>query len=107
MSSSITPDTLRALLDKKESLTLIDVRRKADYEASPETIEGAEWKNPEAIDDWSNGLDPEKQVVAYCVKGGAVSRSVRDRLQQVGFNAVFLEGGIKAWQSSISEDEQS
>ena len=32
-----------------------------------------------------------------CVKGGPVSQSTVDRLRKEGFNASFLEGGLKAW----------
>lgn len=38
-----------------------------------------------------------KRIVVYCVKGGSVSQSVAERLRKEGLDALFLEGGLKAW----------
>jgi uncharacterized protein len=42
-------------------------------------------------------LPAGKRAVVYCVKGGSVSQSVTERLRREGIDAVFLEGGLKAW----------
>jgi rhodanese-related sulfurtransferase len=49
MNPTISPDELKKLLDSK-SVTLVDVRRKADYEADPHLIPGAAWRNPEQVE---------------------------------------------------------
>lgn len=97
MTRSISIKELRSLLGKKGSVTLIDVRRKANYEASPQKITGATWHDPENIDTWVKKLPADMFTVAYCVKGGSVSQSVADRLQLTGLDAAFLEGGLNAW----------
>lgn len=73
------------------------MRRKADYQADPNTIKGAVRCDPEKIDDWVKQLPVGKRAVVYCVKGGSVSQSVTDRLRGEKFDAVFLEGGLKHW----------
>jgi len=97
MTRSINIKELNELLEKKSALTLIDVRRKTDYNASPQKIITATWHDPEEIDTWIKQLPVDNFTVAYCVKGGAVSQSVADRLQQSGLKSVFLEGGLNAW----------
>ncbi len=97
MTDSIDIKTLKKLLLSKETVTLIDVRRKADYEADPQKITGATWHDPEEMDAWIKQLPADKRIVAYCVKGGLVSQSVTDRLRQEGLDTLFLERGLKDW----------
>jgi rhodanese-related sulfurtransferase len=79
---------------------VLDVRREADYVASNETIPGAFWKNPEKIDAWITALPKTREVVIYCVRGGAVSNSIVDRLHAEGIKARFIEGGIEAYKAA-------
>ena len=97
MTHAIDIKDLKKLFENKEPMTLLDVRRKADYQANPNTIKGAVWRDPEKIDDWVKDLPVGKRAVVYCVKGGSVSQSVTDRLRGEKFDAVFLEGGLKHW----------
>ena len=97
MTDSIDTQDLNQMLSSGVDLTLLDVRRRIDYEPSPEKIAGAAWLDPEKIDIWSKHLPAKKRIVVYCVKGGSVSQSVADRLRQKGLDAVFLEGGLKNW----------
>ena len=97
MPDSITVTELETLLKDKERLTLLDVRRKADYLASPGKISSAHWQDPENTGTWAKQWPPDRLTVVYCVKGGSVSRSVADQLHQEGLDAVFLEGGLNAW----------
>jgi uncharacterized protein len=97
MTHTINSEELKKILATGESVTLLDVRRKTDYQSEPRIISGAKWRDPEKIELWMKQLSPADRTVVYCVKGGSVSRGVTDRLQQEGFNVVFLEGGLKTW----------
>ncbi len=97
MKSPIKTEKLIELLADTKNITLLDVRRKGDYQAAPKKIPSASWQNPEAVDAWMGQVPDDKLIVTYCVKGGPVSQSVTDRLRQIGRNAVYLDGGIKAW----------
>ena len=97
MAASIDPHDLKKRLAGVEAPTLIDVRRKTDYGADPKKIVGAIRRDPEKIEDWIKDLPAGAPAVVYCVKGGSVSQSVADRMRREGLDAVFLEGGIKAW----------
>lgn len=83
-----------------DTTLVFDVRREADYAASSETIPGAMWKNPDKIDAWIGAVPRTLDVVIYCVRGGAVSNSVVDRLQAAGVKARFIEGGIEAYKAA-------
>jgi rhodanese-related sulfurtransferase len=100
MANSINSQELKRRLTSVEAPILIDVRRKTDYEPTPNKIPGAAWRDPEQIDTWVKDLPSDRPAVVYCVKGGSVSQSVADRLQQEGLEAVFLEGGLNAWTES-------
>lgn len=79
---------------------VFDVRREADYAASEEIIPGALWKNPDKIDAWIDAVPRTLDVVVYCVRGGAVSNAVVDRLQAAGVKARYIEGGLEAYKAA-------
>jgi rhodanese-related sulfurtransferase len=95
MERTIKPENLNP-----DETLVIDVRREADYAASNETIPGAFWKNPEKIDAWITALPKTQDVVIYCVRGGAVSNRVVDRLHAEGIKARFIEGGIEGYKTA-------
>lgn len=100
MTRAIDISTLNQLIDSDDAPVLLDVRRKADFDDAPRTIPGAVWRDPASVDDWASELSEGQPTVVYCVKGGSVSRSVSERLLKKGIEAVFLEGGLKAWTDS-------
>ncbi len=79
----------------KGTITLLDVRRKEDYETSPQMIPGAVWRDPEKVDQWQPELTGD--IVIYCVRGGSVSQLVSQQLSDKGLAVSFIEGGLKAW----------
>lgn len=85
---------------KPEAQFLLDVRREADYAASGVTLPDAVWKNPDQIDAWAASIPRDREVVLYCVRGGAVSNTVVDTLRAAGVNARYIEGGIEAYQAA-------
>lgn len=96
MERTIKPEDFKAITDHA---MVLDVRRRADLDASTETIPGAFWKDPEHIDQWIGAVPKSHAVVIYCVRGGGVSNSVVDRLHADGVNARFIEGGIEAYKA--------
>ncbi len=99
MSRTINPQEFKALQGNND-ITVIDVRRKDDYAADSSAIPGATWFDPANIDNWCSTLPADKEIVLYCVRGGAVSNSVVDTLQAKGLKARFIEGGLTAWKEA-------
>ncbi|MEO5770639.1 MAG: Fe-Mn family superoxide dismutase [Burkholderiaceae bacterium] len=79
---------------------VIDVRRAEDYAAASDMIEGAAWRDPARLDDWSRELDAAKPVLVYCVKGLDVCRSATLALRARGFDVRYLIGGVNAWRTA-------
>lgn len=99
MNRTIAPNDLKSLVEQ-QTVTLLDVRRKADYEDSDAKLPDARWLDPEQLLEWSRSLPKDQDVVLYCVRGGAVSNSVVDTLRSQGVKARFIEGGIEAWKAA-------
>lgn len=97
MERTIKPQDFKTIGDQA---MVLDVRRRADIDASNESIPGASWKDPEQIDQWIGALPKDHNVVIYCVRGGGVSNSVVDRLQADGIQARFIEGGLEGYKAA-------
>lgn len=97
MAESISVQELQKFLKEERNISILDVRRKSDYEASPQKIENASWYDPEKTDEWIHEIPKDREVIVYCVKGGSVSQSVTEQLKQKQCKVKFLQGGIKAW----------
>ena len=96
MEKTISTEELTGILQAGNPVTLLDVRRKDDFDKAPQTIADAEWKNPAEIDQWLPTIPADKDVVIYCVRGGSVSQSVQQRLAGNGIKARYVEGGLEA-----------
>lgn len=99
MSRTISPQDLKTLLVYQD-VTLLDVRRKSDFDIDAVTLPGAQWKNPEQMAEWSKTLPRDKEVVIYCARGGSVSNSVLDHLLSQDLQARYIEGGIEGWKQA-------
>jgi rhodanese-related sulfurtransferase len=103
---TIKPEDLKERLASRRDVTLLDVRRKADYDVDKDTLPNAAWRDPEKVDEWSRDLPKDKDVVIYCARGGSVSNKVLDRLLDKKIQAQYLEGGIAAWKAANGEIEE-
>ena len=79
---------------------VIDVRCAEDYAAGEDMIEGAAWRDPARLGDWSRELDVEQPVLVYCLKGLDIGRSAALSLRARGFDAHYLVGGVNAWRAA-------
>ncbi len=102
MSSTIKASELKALLANKQDVSVIDVRRKADYDAD-RIIPGSVWRDPEKTQEWMTELPKDKELVIYCVRGGSVSKSVAEQLINHQIPVRYIEGGLAAWEADIGE----
>ena len=99
MAHEITPSELKARLDRKDAMVLLDVREA--WETSLARLENAVHIPIEEIEMRVDELDPREEVVVYC-HHGVRSAAVADYLRQQGFARVAnLEGGIDEWARSV------
>lgn len=94
---SVSSSDLLPLIGKANAPMLLDVRRDAAFQASPHMIAGAMRCAPQDVAAWAaaNSALIGKAVVAYCVYGHQVSQGVAEQLRALGFQALFLAGGIE------------
>jgi superoxide dismutase, Fe-Mn family len=84
---------------KQGVVVVVDVRRKAPFDAATDMIEGAIWRDPKAVDAWAAEF-ADKPVVVYCVYGHEVGQSTAARLRDAGIDARYLVGGIDEWKKA-------
>ena len=99
MKDAISPAELEDLLGQEVDVKVLDVRRREHRVDVEHPVPGAEWKDPERIDEWSRDLEADGEVIVYCVHGHNVSQDARDFLRKQGLRARIVEGGIEAWQA--------
>ena len=97
---SISPSDLYSRLGTASAPVLVDVRSPADVSSSDRLIVGAFHRPPDDVDRWRRDLPSDRPVVVYCGLGQKLSQSVVRALPAVGLTAIFLEGGITAWNES-------
>jgi len=92
--SDITPQDLKARLDRHQALVLLDVRE--DWETALCRLDNATHIPIEEIEFRTAELDQADDIVVYC-HHGVRSAAVANFLRQQGFKAVNLQGGVDQW----------
>ena len=101
VGSTITATDLKGMLDRGDSIFLVDVREPNEYEIV--SIPGAtlipkgEFLNGSALEK----MPQDKQIVLHC-KSGVRSAEVLAALKDAGFaDAVHVGGGVLAWVNQV------
>jgi rhodanese-related sulfurtransferase len=99
-TQGLTPEAFDAQLKAHPDAQLLDVRTPEEYDAGH--IKGAMQANIQKEQEFirrAEALDPKKPVLVYCLSGGR-SQAATNWLQQHGYNALQLDGGITAWKAA-------
>jgi adenylyltransferase/sulfurtransferase len=97
--SEISPQALKARLDRGERPLLLDVRE--DWETKICRLEHALHIPIEEFELRVEELNPDDEVVVYCHQG-VRSAAVADYLRQLGFrDAKNLTGGLELWARTV------
>lgn len=92
---NITPEELKAKLDRKEEIVILDVREPHEYEIC--RIKGSKLIPLGQLPEKVNELSTADEIVAHCHTGSRSARATK-LLRELGFRRVYnLEGGIEAW----------
>lgn len=98
-SMHITPEELKAKLDRGERIVLLDVREEVEYEICH--LENAELIPLSKLPENVNKLSLVDEIVAYCHTGSRSSLATKF-LRDLGFTRVRnLAGGIDAWAERV------
>ena len=97
--SEITPQELKARLDRSERPLLLDVRQ--DWETQLCRLPNAVHIPIEEIEGRTDELSPEDDIVVYCHQG-VRSAAVAEYLRSLGFKSVQnLSGGLDLWARTV------
>jgi rhodanese-related sulfurtransferase len=96
--AEITPTEFVARRERGESLTLLDVRE--EWELGVASVPDVVHIPMGEVADRIGELDRGREVVVLC-RSGRRSLQVANFLQQNGFQAVNLAGGILAWSREL------
>ena len=90
---------------QSDDILLIDVRTPREYAAGhiPGSV-NIDWTAPDHEAKFT-GLDPDRPLLLYCAVGGR-SDQARVFLEEKGFRAQHLDGGIDAWKEAGFEVEK-
>ena len=100
VSLSISPEQLAARLGRADAPLVLDVRRKPKFAESERLLPGARHCAPEEVARFA-AENPPGDVVVYCVYGHEVGQDAARVLQEAGWNARFLAGGIEGGQDGV------
>ncbi len=102
-SFSISPSDLLQRIDTADAPVLLDVRRDAAFDASAHMIAAAQRCAPDDVAAWAAAKSAllGKKVVVYCVYGHQVSQGAAEQLRALGFQALFLAGGIEGGEDGV------
>jgi rhodanese-related sulfurtransferase len=100
MDYEITPEEVKAKLDRGEGFTLLDVREPWEFETAH--MPGSKLVPVGDVPSRAHQeLDPEDQIVVVC-HHGVRSLNVTAWLRQQGFEkAQSMRGGIDAWSRQV------
>jgi rhodanese-related sulfurtransferase len=99
MPDDITPEDLKARLDARAPVVLLDVRE--DWEMKLCRLDNSTHIPIEEIELRVDELSREDDIVVYC-HHGVRSAAVADYLRQLGYaRAVNLAGGVDEWARRI------
>jgi adenylyltransferase/sulfurtransferase len=95
----ITPAEVKAMIDRGEQVTILDVRNPQEYEIC--RIDGSILIPVSELAERFGELDAQDFIVAHCHHGPRSTRAV-GILQQVGFDRVKnMAGGIDEWSTEV------
>lgn len=96
----ITIDEFRTILGTADSPRVIDVRRRAAYDADASTLPTASWRDHALVDDWAGEIAPGERIIVACSHGAGVSQLAAAALRRKRVDARALAGGIEAWKKA-------
>ena len=102
--SPVLPQELCARQGRADAPLLLDVRREGKFAESPYLIAGAQRCAPEdvaALAAVQAAVDPQREIVVYCVYGHNMSADALAILRGAGLNATFLAGGMNGGEVGV------
>ena len=101
---SIQPAELIQRLRNTHPPLVLDVRRQAAFDSSPNMITGAIRCVPEEVADYAR-CSAVREVIVYCVYGHHVSQDAAAQLRVQGWDARYLSGGLRGGEDGVDSPD--
>lgn len=101
---SLSPSELIPRLGRADAPLLLDVRRRARFDAAKSLLPGARYCAPEDVAAFARS-EPPREAVVYCVYGHEVSHEATRLLREAGWDARYLQGGIEGGENGVDRLE--
>jgi superoxide dismutase, Fe-Mn family len=95
----VSVEEVKAMLEAGKPVQIIDARPRHSMSRQPDIMEGATWRDPDRVQEWSGELSKSDPVVVFCVYGFHVGCKAAIELRDLGFDASFMKGGHSAWKA--------
>lgn len=96
---NITPEALKAKLDRGEKIVLVDVRE--PWEVAINRLNDAVVIPMDELGRRYSELNPDAEIVVYCHVGGRSLKATRFLKDRQFKNVKNLAGGIEAWSLKV------
>lgn len=95
----VSVEEVKAMLDAGKPVQIIDARPRHYVSRTRDIIDGAQWRDPDRVQEWVGELSTTDPVVTFCVYGFHVGCKTAVALRDAGFDARFMKGGHSAWKA--------
>jgi superoxide dismutase, Fe-Mn family len=95
----VSVEEVKAMLEAGKPVQIIDARPRHSMSRQPDILEGATWRDPDRVQEWSGELSKSDPVVVFCVYGFHVGCKTAITLRDLGFDAKYMTGGHSAWKA--------
>jgi Fe-Mn family superoxide dismutase len=92
-------EDVKAMLDAGKPVRIIDARPRHYFSRASDIMDGAQWRDPDRVQDWIGELSQSEQVVVFCAYGFHIGCKTAIALRDAGFDAVYMKGGHSAWKA--------
>ena len=92
-------EDVREMMANGKPIQLVDVRPRAAVSRLQDIAEGAEWRDPEQLQQWMGELSKSEPVVVYCAYGFHVACNTAKKLREAGFDAKYMNSGHSGWKA--------
>ncbi len=95
----VSVEEVKAMLAAGKPVQIIDARPRHYVSRTRDIIDGAQWRDPDRVQEWAGELSKTDPVVTFCVYGFHVGCKTAVALRDAGFDASFMKGGHSAWKA--------
>src|SRR5213594_3714230 len=95
----VSVEEVKEMLDAGKPVQIIDARPRHTMSRQQDIMDGATWRDPDLVQEWSGELSKSDPVVVFCVYGFHVGCKTAIILREAGFDAKYMKGGHSAWKA--------